>query len=268
MMLIKWLTISEIVNVLEAPFAVTNVAQNATFTLSDFYGSWHIMKLKIKKLTEVPSACSTFAATLHEHVEQRRSILFNNPAMIAAVYLYPRFNFKMKIGHPEEIDIAKKTLKTLLERVNALQRLQPQLESVTIIEEDLFEDECVAAGLSKVFYCESPNCTKAMQGRVDKDEFTKSLDSYDKIDRIHHKKSILEFWNSRKDEDPALYNLACIIHSIPPTQATVERAFSILGYILNPRRTRLSESMLETILMINLNKDLVDPIFERDKSNL
>lgn len=268
MMLIKWSTINEIVSVLEAPFATTNVAQNATFTLLDFYGSWHIMKLKIKKLAEDPNACRTFAETLREHVEQGGSILFNNPAMIAAVYLDPRFNFKIKIDHPEEIDIAKKTLETLFERVNALRRLEPQLEPVTIIEEDLFEDECVAAGLSRVFYGESSNFTNGTQVRFDKEKFTKSFDSYDKIDRIHHKISILEFWNSRKDEDPALYNIACIIHSIPPTQATVERAFSIFGYILNPRRTRLSEVMLETILMINLNKDLVDPIFERDKSNL
>lgn len=263
LIVIKWSIINEIVNVLKAPFDVTNVAQNATFTLSDFYGSWYIMKLKIKKLSEDPSARSNFAETLLETVEERKSLLFNNQAMIVAVYLDPRFNFKMKIEHPEEIEIAKKTLETLFERVKTLQGSQPN--PVAIIEEDLFEEDCVAAGLPRIVYGDFSNRTSACCAT---DELTKSFELYDRIDRIHHKNSILEFWISRKDVDPVLYNLACIINAIPPTQATVERAFSILGYILNPRRTRLSEKMLEMILMINLNKDLVGQIFERDKANL
>lgn len=267
LVLIKWSIISEIVIVLEAPFDVTNVAQNATFTLSDFYGSWQIMKLKITKLSEDRSAHSNFAETLREKVDERRSLLFNNQAMIVAVYLDPRFNFKMKMDHPEEIEIAKKTLATLYERVKRLQRLRQLPEIVVDIEEDLFEDDCVAAGLPRTFYGDSPYCNST-SAHVDKDELTISLEAYDQIERIHHKNSILEFWNDRKQDDPVLYNLASIIHAIPPTQATVERAFSILGYILNPRRTRLSESLLEMILMIILNKDLVDPIFERDKANL
>lgn len=263
LMLIKWSTMNEILSVLKAPFDVTNASQNAGFTLSDFYGSWCIMKLKLEKLVRGQNMVCNFAEILLTKLEERSSILFNNPAMIVAVYLDPRFNFKMKMNHPDEVQIAKKMLETLHERVTRMHELEKPLVEISDSEEDIFEDDCVASGLQRAFHGEIPHRNDS--AAVNKDEFMKLLESYDQIERIHNKHSIVEFWNGRKDVDPVLYESASIIHAIPPSQATVERAFSILNYILNPRRTRLSQSMLENILMINLNKDLVDAIHCRDQ---
>lgn len=44
--------------------------------------------------------------------------------------------------------------------------------------------------------------------------------------------SIFEFWNQMKLMQSELYQLATVIMSIPPTQSTVERAFSALGLVL------------------------------------
>lgn len=174
----------------------------------------------------------------------------------------------MKNENPDEILIAKEMLESLLERVKKVHESNKQPEAIADIEEDIFEDDCVASGLSRVFYGDKTHRTGNTPGSLHRIDFEKLLGSYDQIERIHHKNSILEFWNSRKDDDPVLYELASIIHAIPPSQTTVERAFSILNYILNPRRTRLSESTLEMILMINLNKDWVDSINDRDRKAL
>lgn len=64
--------------------------------------------------------------------------------MLTAVYLGPRFNFKLT---EEERNIAKINLKNLLERVQRTksQWLPPETET-TAEDEDSFEEECIAEG--------------------------------------------------------------------------------------------------------------------------
>lgn len=58
----------------------------------------------------------------------------------------------------------------------------------------------------------------------------------------------------------ALYEVACIINAIPPSQATVERAFSALKFIFTEHRTKLDQDRLENLLMIKLNADLAESV--------
>lgn len=61
---------------------------------------------------------------------------------------------------------------------------------------------------------------------------------------------------------PELYRLASVIHSVPPTQTTVERTFSALALILTPLRTNLFDTALENILSLRLNRELFENIYE------
>ena len=79
---------------------------------------------------------------------------------------------------------------------------------------------------------------------------------------MHHKESILKFWKNKKNDFPELHAVACVINGLPPTQATVERSFSVLALIYNNRRSQLSQNMLENILRIKLNAEIVSSIFE------
>lgn len=54
--------------------------------------------------------------------------------------------------------------------------------------------------------------------------------------------------------------MANVVFAIAPTQAIVERSFSILSYVFNDRRTQLNEQMLEDILTICFHGDLLDAI--------
>ena len=58
------------------------------------------------------------------------------------------------------------------------------------------------------------------------------------------------FWKSNCDKFPHLSELASQIHSIPATNAGVERQFSSAGLVSTERRTSLEPQQLENVLYI------------------
>lgn len=260
--LFKLPIINEFLDVLKIPFDVTNAVQNVSFSLSDFFGSWLTAQRRLNKLAESANQITDFARTLLLRMESRRSSLLNNKFMICAVYLDKRFSFKLSV---DETEIAKFALEELYERVEMAKRQKtPQAPDPQHEPEDSFDEECVKSGLNRIFPSENrkSNCDK--NGR----SFTDLLDAFEAIDRQHNKSTLTAFWGENKNLHQELYELASIVNSIPPTQATVERSFSIFGYILNCRRSNLSQQILEDILMISLNRHFIDSINERDLQSL
>lgn len=72
----------------------------------------------------------------------------------------------------------------------------------------------------------------------------------------------IDFWQQPniKKRYPELYQLSVLVNAVPVTQVTVERAFSIVAFILSSRRCKLSEKTLNDILLIRLNKQLFEKI--------
>lgn len=260
--LFKLPIINELLDVLKIPFDVTNVIQNVSFSLSDFFGCWLTAQRRLNKLAETPNQITDFARTLLAKMENRRSSLLNNKSMLCAVYLDKRFSFKMSV---DETEIAKIALEELYERVEKAKRQRtPRTADAQNEPDDSFEEECVKFGLVRTFSVgnRQSNCNK--NGR----SFTDLLDVFEAIDRQHNKSTLTAFWDENKNLHPELHELASVVNSIPPTQATVERSFSIFGYILNCRRSNLSQQILEDILMISLNRNFIDSINERDLQSL
>lgn len=95
------------------------------------------------------------------------------------------------------------------------------------------------------------------------------LEQYEtKLPHMRDRNSILEYWEGQKDANPTLYQLASMVNTIPPTQVTVERAFSILSIIYNAKRTRLAPDLLQHLLLKKLNRDLVAVINAEDIEKL
>lgn len=76
--------------------------------------------------------------------------------------------------------------------------------------------------------------------------------------------SIFEIWQKKREQYPELYELSMIIYSIPPTQTTVERLFSIFGFLYNDFRNQLSQDLLEDMILIITNEDLFHSINRED----
>lgn len=75
---------------------------------------------------------------------------------------------------------------------------------------------------------------------------------------------VFDYWRKNMETKPELYKLATVIHSVPPTQTSVERAFSAMALILNPLKTRLSDKNLENMLLIRLNRENSDEMCQFD----
>lgn len=78
-----------------------------------------------------------------------------------------------------------------------------------------------------------------------------------KLMRILRSESLIDYWECQKYKTPILRKLAMILHGVPATQASVERAFPALKLILTDRRYNLSEINLEKILFVKLNKNYI-----------
>lgn len=163
----------------------------------------------------------------------------------------------------DESKIAKITLTNLHKRIQRA-KISIGVEQQDIESMDSFEEDCVQSGMQRTFQGDpSNNRTSPCDDNID-DLF----DAYEKVGRIHNKKLLLEFWEEKADEHSVLYELAKIIHAIPPSQCSVERSFSALSYLYNSRRTKLAPVRLEDLLFLYLNRDIVEKIHERDLNAL
>lgn len=64
---------------------------------------------------------------------------------------------------------------------------------------------------------------------------------------------LINYWHERKYTYPFLKKLAYIVHAVPATQVSVERAFSALRLILTDQRCNLSDEKMQKIMFIKLN---------------
>lgn len=78
--------------------------------------------------------------------------------------------------------------------------------------------------------------------------------------RKNFKTDPFEYYEQFREQDPLLYELAIVVFAAPATQVSVERAFNALKLLLSPARYNLKKETLENILLINLNRDLLNII--------
>lgn len=62
-----------------------------------------------------------------------------------------------------------------------------------------------------------------------------------------------KYWMNRQLSDPELCSLALTVFQVPGSQVTVERNFSSWKWIFNERRKNIDPSLMDDIMIINLN---------------
>lgn len=67
---------------------------------------------------------------------------------------------------------------------------------------------------------------------------------------------MMDYWRNKEKEMPTLARLARRYLSVPPTSADVERMFSIAGFLMRARRSRISIKHVADILMYREYRDL------------
>lgn len=234
-----------------APFdKYTKKLQSTDVTLSDFYGYWTSLRIKVAKSPD------ELSKNLLSEMNKFHETLMKNPAMAGAIYLDPRYQRGLNELKPLAIEflvhlfVKMRNAERLVDEDSAQETENQPYESE---QDDSFDDM-----KDYLDACGSINIHTHLHTEhrfSDEDNIREKLIEFDGANESL-KQSIWDIWEKRKNKDVELYRLATTVFTIPPTQTTVERAFSALALILTSHRTRLNDDTLQNILLIRLNQDI------------
>lgn len=274
----KWNLIKEFVHILRVPYEATIRLQSVSLTLSDVYGIWLQMKLHLNCLIRKKTAMS-LQKHLLDALQDREMKIFDNSAMIIAIFLDPRFRSEI-IRHAitSEEDAIEK-IKLLWNRLRVLKNgfNERNIDSFNTANGESSLKDCSNISLNDSFDAKLDmdqylkrglqNNSNCIQSSVQTEDIDSAILSFNP-EWMPIDNSVLDFWEKEKNNQPILYQIAAAIYAVPPTEVQIERNFSNLEKILSKYRMKLSDENLEAILMIHLNAELFYAVKEEEINNL
>lgn len=253
MTLNKWKTLQELTRVLRVPYEGTIALQNQCITLSDVFGIWKKMEIRLKAYASAPAFKTQLSQELVKALHARKQPIFNTPEMQSCILLDPRFR-SVVLRDTNAFECAKEYLINIWTRIQA-----------TKVNKDGSSN---ASSEFHVSIDEQFELNKMMQGDAMRSQnlsIEQAIDDF-QPDLLPSEKNVLEFWQTQKDS--FLYDVAMAVLSIPPTQVNIEQHFSSVGHIFTERRFQLAPERLRDILMIHLNKDVFNSVKQEQLQNI
>lgn len=263
LLLKKWRTLKELIYVLRIPFNATIEFQSQRLNLSDVYHRWTVMQLHLKKCTSNKKYETQLAHHMLEALIKRSENIFKNPLMASALYLDPRFH-KIIARNQDKVEEAKQNILKIGRRMLYLRSKPINNDSKTSNDSLSFEfDEQEA--MMEHLQGESPIQPITSGNVCQKDNFDIEIavETF-QPESLLPNESVLNYWESVKEEHEELYEIAMVIYSVPPTEVQIERDFSSLGFVFSDRRTSMSHARLEDIMLLFLNKELFDIVCKNE----
>lgn len=264
LLLLKLPIVKEMVETLEIMYEATMMSEKANYSLTDFYKCWVITKLKLDALENTASK-TELSAYLLKAIQKRESTLLDNKLMKCAMILDPRFCDELP---GEQVFDTKQMLVGIW---NAMKPFRSSQQNETNNRNDKKSSD------TEIFKQYMKNKGKQRQSTMvnstTDDEILNSIDLFIEQENIEEfpdcdSWSIITFWQDKKKTYPLLYEIAMVVFGIAPTEVTVERMFSVFAYIYSDYRTKLSQDLLEDILLIILNPDLLEQVNNEDVNHL
>lgn len=277
LLLKKWNILQELIVILQVPYKATIALQNPRITLSDAFSIWVKIDIHLKTLSKKKSYKTNLAKHLLDSYLIRKEKIFNNPAMVCALYLDPRFRIEI-IRNEDKRNQAKSMLLNIWRRLNIICPIEMQESSKNqpIVPDNQMENCLCVSGESNIsidfddptildnyLSTSTHNSEAHLLQSNDLNDIELEIDLFDPPQSITDI-NILSYWEAMKDSNKNLYKLASVVFAIPPTEVQIERDFSQLEYIFNNRRCNLTPDLVDDILLIHLNKDLFF-IIEREE---
>lgn len=180
-------------------------------------------------------------------IETRETTIFKCPAMKCAMFLDRRY---ANIQPASDLLEAKQILSQIWIK---LQLFQPRQEPDKLNTSD---------ETMKSFVLD--NAVRDVDHRHACTNIIECLEAFMKSPTEPMNSPSLVQWERNKHKYPEIYQIACVINSIAPSQCSVERSFSSLKIVLNEKRTRLLQTNVENIICCKLNSSVLYNIFEKD----
>lgn len=264
LLLSKMYIVKELVNILEIFYEATVESQKSNLTLSDFYKCWIIVQLKLDNRLNQPSH-TKLESHLLKSLRKREPKLLDKDLMKCALILDPRFCDEL--GETDS-DKAKDIL------VNVWSEMKEFKKQVNDAE-TMAENACPTSNadiFAQYMKNKSKKRTQILEDTYTDDDVISSINTFIQHETVRGNDiqsdwTIFSFWENKKNTYPVLYELAMVIFSIAPSQATIERNFSVLSLIFELHRSNLGHKMLVDILMIVLNSDLFEIVNTEEIEN-
>lgn len=264
----RWALLVESTKTLDIVNAAMVRLQAPALTISDAYVIWQSTILRTTH--SLNSTTSTIANVLGRnliaHLNSRKDSLFATDSALSAAVLDPRIRRDL---NADRLLKGRVHIMKLWRRISAFKAQIQEIASTTARSElnpmPLSDHE-----LLDLFYESSNTEQNVNQPNISDgdDEILLELDKFVQTETGSKFSSSMEYWSSRKHDYPKLFTVAEYLNSIPPTQVTIERSFSTLSFIFGIRRCQLNDYMLENILLIKLNPEIVQRIFEKELQKL
>lgn len=238
----EWTDVEKLLSILKPFNKYTLKLQSELCTLSDFFGYWISIKLAMNKFERIE-----LVDLIIEEMKKREKTLLDNPLVVAAVYLDPRFQRILNENQKTNAVFFLKGLFNKLKRNKEKNYGEAPVQLEQSKEQNSWED--LALYLENLEDCSITETVQENETNID--QILKNFDGTKAAVNI----SILDYWKNNKELHPELNELASIVYTVPPTQSSVERSFSTLAIVLTSRRNRLSDGNLQNILMCKLNSN-------------
>lgn len=266
----KWHVVKHLHRILKPLYQATIVMQKSDFTMSDFYASWVQVEEKLNKYVQ-KSRDAELATLLLHYMSKRKHKLFDNPAMSCALALDPRFCNELDENQK------KRSLDALVGlwmrmKVFEMNKNVNNSEAITLEDSDSSSDEDISIENTTVLMAYKNKKDAADEKSniysANVSEITSAINTFMIHQHDISEGTIYNFWMQNHKKFPELFAMSQIIYGISPTQAIVERAFSVLSHTFPAKRNQLDGELLDDILTICLNNDLFTLVNKEDMDTI
>jgi hypothetical protein len=249
----QWNKIINLLEILRPVAELTSRLQYEQLDVSQFIAFW---KFAMFQLEQNPDPK---AAILRKMIQKREEVMFENEILVAGMYLDKRFHNLLTYDQKAKAEdfIFKVWAKQkLISNINE----EKEPEDVEIVEPVVSNsnysnfENYIQIQMQTQGSASSSSYSQTSQTNSTKNSLQLELEKYSQMPSLNADLNykMIEYWKLLEDL-PILREIVLNILAAPVTEVSVERMFSHLNFILNPRRNRLKNDILEDIMFLRLN---------------
>lgn len=226
--------------------------QREDLTYYEAYIEWIFLEFCLEELKET----NDFAQYLLDEMKVTKCNIFENDLIKTSLFLDLRYKHMI---NNDEVDLIYKTIKGIYYKLKCLQKTEAQ-ETLDDDQENKNQEKNNTYDKNAIRLSFLNTISKFKYSPVIKLNTLSELDTelkyYKELNVVTENNNILNIWVSLKHKLPILYDVASVVFSIPCTQVSVERAFSVFNYCYGDRRTAMNKELLGKLICIKLNEKI------------